>query len=153
MALNLMSGEGQGNQNDKAAKCTSDRGGVLPSSVKIPALVHALNTHLTMLCFEHLDLLKTTVGFISATLATSQDRRFTPVHTTSHFPRPLQCTLLLKIYCLLAEQLLDLVQDGLEESQGNLFFKTNLRKGNSLIHTLWFLCCCRIIWALQYIKF
>lgn len=54
--------------------------------VEMPARVHTLGTVLSTLCFEHLDLLKATVRFISDTHAASWDRRSTPTHPPSPSP-------------------------------------------------------------------
>lgn len=55
MALNLISGEGQGNENDKQPSAPITAAEIRPSILEIPALVHTLNIALSTLGFENLD--------------------------------------------------------------------------------------------------
>lgn len=101
-----------------------------PSAMKIPGLVHTLSTALRFIQGNSLVHLWCSGSFLGQNV----DSYAPP--PLPHCPLTCTNTQNLKIYCLLAEQLLGLTQDGLKKRKGICPSEGNCRKGNSLTHPL-----------------
>lgn len=114
-----------------------------PPVMKIPAVVHTLSTALRFIQGNSLVHLCCSGSFLGQ-------------NVNSFSPAPLlHCSLTctntqnLKIYCLLAEQLLGVTQDGLKKRRGFVLQKESAEKETaSLIHCCWALCCYDVTWRI-----